>query len=158
MVNAPGVKVAVGVQGVEQHQSQQRVRKLIRGTAGQPLEKPQQLLFTGQLHQLQHRAEPQVVPAAAGIEAGEVEQRVLKLRQIRQERPAGLRRQIEKILKCGGYAPCLRPLMQDEGEHRRKRETAGPVVFGENFRQVAQQAQRHGGVRRALVLEKEIEQ
>ena len=48
--------------------------------------------------------------------------------------------------------------MENQWQHGWQRKSVGFVMSGENLRHVAEQPQRHGRVRRALVLEKEIKQ
>jgi hypothetical protein len=52
MVDFRGVKVAVGVECVEQHEAEELVGKFPGGEAGDPLKKAQLFLFAGELHQL----------------------------------------------------------------------------------------------------------
>ena len=157
MVDFFDVKIAVGMEGVEQHQAEQIVRQLPRRKSSKPLKKAQKFLLAGKLHQVQHRTKAGVGLLTCGIKAGEIEQCVLELGQERQQVSGQSIRQCEEVLEGGRYAPSFRSLMEDEGKNWWERQAFGFVMLDEDFRQVSEQAQGHGRIRTALVLEEEIE-
>ena len=158
MVDLSGVKFAVGVQRVEQQTRQQAVRHPLDEGFREPAEISEQLPLTGHLHQMQHDAELRVVLLGRRIEAAQVQQGVIELRQEWQEIARDFSRQLEQIFESGGNIPRVRPLMQHEGEHRGQRQAADLVLLGQNLSDVPEQPQRHRRIDRALVFEKQVKQ
>ncbi len=117
-----------------------------------------QFFLPGQLHELQHHAQPGVRFLRRRIETRQIEQRVVKLRQERLQHRGEVLRQLEEILESRGNIPRVRPLVEYRRQHRRQRKTVRLVVLGENLHHIAQQPQRHRRVRAALVLEEKIQQ
>ena len=151
------VKVAVHVERIKEHEAQQIVGNITGGNTCQPLEETQQFLLAGQFHELQHDTEAGVVLLVCGIALGEVEQGVLELRQKWKEVGGEVGGNLEQILEGGGNVPAFRPLVQHDGQDGRERQAVRLVVLDENFREVAELAQRHRGIDGALVLEEQIE-
>ncbi len=55
--------------------------ELLKAESRKPLEEPQQFFLPGQLHELQHHAQPGVRLVRRRIETREIQQRVVELRQ-----------------------------------------------------------------------------
>jgi hypothetical protein len=65
---------------------------------------------------------------------------------------------LEEISEIGGDVPGFGSLVKHEGEDGREGEAVGFVVSGVDFGHVGKQAEWHGRVRFALVLEEEVEE
>ncbi len=97
MVNFFRVKIAVRMQRLEQHESQQGIGQFRGRKTGQPLEESQQFFLPGQFHELQHYAHPGVRFLFRRIETRQIQQRMVEMRQERPQRRGEVLRQLEEI-------------------------------------------------------------
>lgn len=158
MVNFLDVKVAVGVQGVEEHAGEQGVGDLPGHRVSQPFEEPEELPLTGEFHQHQHDARGGIAWVGGRIEAGQVKQGVTERGQEGEQVGGQVVGQVKKVGEGGGNSPPVRSLVHDHGKDGRQRQAVALLMAGEDLQDVAKQAQRHRRIDGALVFEQEVEQ
>ena len=131
---------AHGVQVAEQNERLLHVPAGPRHLFGVPREEVRQLLLPCQLHELEHQPQRRVDLVFIRVALGEVQQQMPKLWQVGQEHAGQRLGKLKHVFKAGGCRPAVRPLMQDEGQHWRQRQTCGLVLRQQNLQHIAQQA------------------